>query len=255
MSSVRRTNFHPPQQKGTHAQFFQNLKCLATQLEPLLVFVTDGESALSDALSDSFPSATYLRCSFYFRKKHRGWAFVPRRKGAQQYIEYSFGRQERAFHEMGFLDATSEDMFHAVLASLQEPWARREQKECGTSSFHNWMLHRARMMKESMIASFRTKAGLGYRPDKFYTNDSENINRRLRHKTGEKELGETAFAKAVRELIEDEQETELVLAVFNGSEFYQIKEPFNKFQISRDERFAMKGSNGRRKKKVSILLI
>lgn len=114
---------------------------------------------------------------------------------------------------MGFPDATSEDMFHAVLASLQEPWARREQKECGTSSFRNWMLHRARIMKESMIASVRTEAGLGYRPDKFYTNDSENTNRRLRHKTGEKELGETAFAKAVRELI-DEQETELVLAVF-----------------------------------------
>ena len=74
-------------------------------------------------------------------------------------------------------------------------------------------------MKESMIASVRTEAGLGYRPDKFYTNDSENTNRRLRHKTVEKELGETAFAKAVRELIEDEQETELVLAVFNGSEF------------------------------------
>ena len=32
------------------------------------MFVTDGESALSDALSDSFPSATHLRCSFYFRK-------------------------------------------------------------------------------------------------------------------------------------------------------------------------------------------
>ena len=73
MCSVRRTNFHPPQQtKGTHAHFFQKLKCLATQLESLLVFVTDGESALSDALSDSFPGVTHLRCCFYFRKKHRG---------------------------------------------------------------------------------------------------------------------------------------------------------------------------------------
>lgn len=96
-----------------------------------------------------------------------------------------------------------------------------------------------------MIAYFRTEAGLGYRPDKFYTNDSENTNCRLRHKTGDEELAETAFAKAVRELIEDEQETELVLAVFNGSEFYLIKEPFNKFQISRDERFAMKGRRKR----------
>ena len=135
---------------------------------------------------------------------------------------------------MGLLDATSEDMFDAVLASLQEPWARREQKECGTSSFHNWMLHRAQMMKELMIAFVRTKAGLGYPPDKFYTNDSENTNRLLRHKRGERELGETAFAKAVRELIDDEQETKFVLAVFNGSELYQIKEPFKKFQISRD---------------------
>ena len=96
-----------------------------------------------------------------------------------------------------------------------------------------------------MIAYFRTEAGLGYRPDKFYTNDSENTNCRLRHKTGDEELAETAFAKAVRELIEDEQETELVLAVFNGSEFYLIKEPFNKFQISRDKRFAMKGRRKR----------
>ena len=96
-----------------------------------------------------------------------------------------------------------------------------------------------------MIAYFRTEAGLGYRPDKFYTNDSKNTNCRLRHKTGDEELAETAFAKAVRELIGDEQETELVLAVFNGSEFYLIKEPFNKFQISRDERFAMKGRRKR----------
>lgn len=96
---------HHSKTKGTYAQFFQKLKCLDTQLEPLLVFVTDGESALSDTLSDSFPSATHLRCFFY----------------TQQYIEYSFGKQEGAIHEMGFLDATSEDMFHAVLASLQEP--------------------------------------------------------------------------------------------------------------------------------------
>ena len=33
-----------------------------------------------------------------------------------------------------------------------------------------------------------------------------------------KELGERAFAKAVKELIEDEQETEFTLPVFNGSE-------------------------------------
>ena len=39
---------------------------------------------------------------------------------------------------------------------------------------------------------------------------------------GGQELGVTAFAKAVKELIEDDQETELVLAIFDGSELYQL---------------------------------
>ena len=43
-------------------------------------------------------------------------------------------------------------------------------------------------MKNCMIADVRTKAGLGFRPDKYYTNDSENTNGRLRHKTHGKEL-------------------------------------------------------------------
>ncbi|PFX13242.1 hypothetical protein AWC38_SpisGene22695 [Stylophora pistillata] len=179
---------HHSKTKDVYAQFFPKLKCLAPQLEQLLVFGADGESALSDALSDSFPGATHLRCFLHFRKNIETKLVTHGVKDHKQYIEEIFGKQEGATYEMGLLDTTSEDMFDAVLASLQEPCARREQKECGTSSFHNWMLHRAQMMEEFMNASVRTKAGLGYPPDKFYTNDSENTNRLLRHKRGEREL-------------------------------------------------------------------
>ena len=58
-----------------------------------------------------------------------------------------------------------------------------------------------------MTADVQTKAGLSSKPDKFYTNDSKNMSVRLRHKTQGKEVGETAFAKAVKEMIEDDQET------------------------------------------------
>lgn len=58
-----------------------------------------------------------------------------------------------------------------------------------------------------MTADVQTKAGLSSQPDKFYTNDSKNMSVRLRHKTQGKEVGETAFAKAVKEMIEDDQET------------------------------------------------
>lgn len=58
-----------------------------------------------------------------------------------------------------------------------------------------------------MTADVQTKAGLSSQPDKFYTNDSKNTSARLRHKTKGKEVGETAFAKAMKEMIEDDQET------------------------------------------------
>ena len=47
--------------------------------------------------------------------------------------------------------------------------------------------------------------------------------------TREKELADRAFTKIFIEQIEDERETVLVLAISNGSELYQIKEPFKKF--------------------------
>ena len=76
----------------------------------------------------------------------------------------------------------------------------------GESKFYDWITERACMMKSCRNADVRTKAGLGSAPNKFYTNDRENTNGRLRKKTHGKEFGETAFAKAVKEMIEDDQE-------------------------------------------------
>ena len=102
-------------------------------------------------------------------------------------------------------------------------------------------------MKTYMIANVRTRAGLGIPPEKFYINDSENTNRRLKHKTGGRELGETAFAKAMKELIEDDQETEFILALFNSSEQYEFREPFRHLTVSHDDWFGM--SEEQKKKK------
>ena len=73
----------------------------------------------------------------------------------------------------------------------------------------------------------------------FYTNDSENTKRQLRHKSGGKEVGETAFAKAVKELIEDEQESNFTVAELNDSEQYEFREPFRHLTVSHDKWFGM----------------
>ena len=99
------------------------------------------------------------------------------------------------------------------------------------------------------MSSVRSRAGLGLPPKKFYTNDSENTNRRLRHKTRGKELGNTAFAKIMKELIEDDQETEFILGVCGGSGQYEFRESFKHLEISKEDWFGM--SKAQRKKKVA----
>lgn len=60
------------------------------------------------------------------------------------------------------------------------------------------------MMKSCMIVSVRIRVGFGISFEKFYINDFENVNRRLRYKTGGKEFGETVFVKVIKEFIEDD---------------------------------------------------
>lgn len=42
-----------------------------------------------------------------------------------------------------------------------------------------YLTDRSKVMKESMTADVRAKAGLGNPPEKFYTNDSETNNERI----------------------------------------------------------------------------
>ena len=94
-------------------------------------------------------------------------------------------------------------------------------------------------MKTCMIARVRTRAGLGIPPEKFYTKNSENTNRRLRQKTGGKELGETVFANAMKKLIEDDQETKFILASFDSSQQYEFGESFKHLPVSNDVCYGM----------------
>ena len=68
-----------------------------------------------------------------------------------------------------------------------------------------------------MVKNIVFSARLGSPPDKF-TNESKNG--RIRHKT--KELGESALAKAVKQTIEEQQDAEIILALFGASERYNF---------------------------------
>ena len=230
---------HHTKSKQTYLQCFNKLKSIVPALEGLVAFGTDGENSLSEALSTCFTKALHLRCFRHFEGNVRSKLSQLNVPDFRQYLSEVFGKQEGRTYQPVLLDAATEDEFEAILLSLREPWAKWEGNRDGGSKFHDWMMGRASMMKNCMSADVRTKAGLGSPPDKFCTNDSENTNGRLRHKTQGKELGETAFAKAVKEMIEDEQEAEVILALFGASGRYEHREQFKRFELSADKWWAM----------------
>ena len=235
---------HHTKQRATYKQFFDKLKSIRGKLGDVISYGTDGEKALSDALGEAFPLAIHLRCFRHFRGNFQSHLKNLGINETRSYYDEVFGKQDGSIYQ-GLLDANSEDEFDARLNSLRESWAKREQCEVEKCKVYQWIEERSPMIKSSMIASVRTKAGLGNLPMKFYTNDSENTNRRLCDKTKGREQGETSFIREMKELIEDSQETEVVLAMYGASEAYEVREPFRKFELQREEWFRMNESQRR----------
>ena len=111
----------------------------------------------------------------------------------------------------------------------QKKWTVKVSQLDDGKGSHNEKLYDCRCANEG---------GSRFSPDKYYTNDSENTNGRLRHKTHGKELGKMAFAKAVKEMIKDDQEAEVILALFGALERYEVREQFKQFQLSAEEWWA-----------------
>ena len=90
---------HHTKTKETYAQFFSKLCCLSPQIQDLIVFGTDGEKALSDALSETFPLATHLRCFIHFKRNIESNLHSLKVKDYGQYYAEMFGKQVGTVYE------------------------------------------------------------------------------------------------------------------------------------------------------------
>ena len=75
----------------------------------------------------------------------------------------------------GLADSTSDSDFDEKLASLEGTWNSREKKHI-ISVFTYFSKYKAHIMKESMIAPVRKKAGLGHPLKEYHSNSPECIN-------------------------------------------------------------------------------
>lgn len=96
-------------------------------LRNVKAFGTDGQEALIDAFSHSFPNAV-LRCFIHMKKnvaeKLRDYGLPS--KVAQEFINDIFGKHCGSTYQEGLVDASSEDQFMERLARCKEVWNVRE---------------------------------------------------------------------------------------------------------------------------------
>ena len=129
--------------------------------------------------------------------------------GMQEYENvitgHIFGNEETR----GLLEAGSEEEFDQAFQDHIKIWKELPNGE----KFCKYLSDRAVMMKESMTADVRAKAGLGLPPKRFYTNDSETNNERIKHKMDHREAGLCSFVAGMKQLAYS-QETEFAKASY-----------------------------------------
>lgn len=64
---------------------------------------------------------------------------------------------------------------------------------------------------------------------------------------GGKELSETAFPKAIKKLIQDDQEMVFILALYDGSGQYESRDLFRHLIVSQKDWFTMSEEQGIKK--------
>lgn len=101
------------------------------------------------------------------------------------------------------MDAISEEDFNDRLQNLKTIWTVRD----ANGEFARYVdTELVDVMKRCLTVEARTKAGLGSSPGKFYTNQAESVNFRLKCCTGFRESGLLAFVQTMHDYANTQEE-------------------------------------------------
>ena len=198
-------------------------------LKNIMVFGTDGDSGLIEALGHNFPKAIQLRCFIHLRKniqeKLRDFG-IPS-DISTEFLADIFGRQISNTKEEGLVDCASEEEFDARVTTMEQKWNSREkpfQTESGPRFYTYFSQYVAAVVKYSMCRYVREAAGLGCPPHIFTTNSVESVNSLIKKKVDFKESEWPSFNSQLRELINDQRQ-EVIRALSSRGE-YRLAPPF-----------------------------
>lgn len=196
---------HEKKTEETYSTFTAALKTLEPGLRELLAFGTDDEKALISGFRNNFERSINLLCELHLKKniekKLQDMQFP--KKSKDEMVADIFGRSRGDIFECGLTDAKSVESFDAMLANLDQRWSSMHTN--GADFFAWFQSKKRRDFINSVISPVRQRAGLGFPPERFTTNRSEQTNRSIQEfieseYKGAKKVDEFTFCVALSKL-------------------------------------------------------
>ena len=211
-------------------------------------FITDGEKALHDALSETMRKSTGLRCFNHFRRncKEKLNALGIRKQQEQKVF------LDTVFDEEGVLGAEDKTDLKARIQSCKQTLEEEEKQLTSTSSPQIWtyISSHEKMMKKSMIATARRKTGMADldnkgKPARCFTNQSESVNNKLTRQKeamtksdkNKSDMSKLQFVKDVWQEVDRQQQFEMQMALCGLSEEYELSEMASYLQVNAEDWF------------------
>lgn len=229
---------HQDRKYSTFYYFASEVKKMCPSLHNLLAIGTDGEEALSSAFLSVFQNTVHLQCALHkrenlMRKLNELKVDIIK---AKQILSDVFGTKIDDTYFEGLIDSVDCKDFLEKVETLRSKW------ELLCPGFIEWFLStQAEVMCTTMIASVRTRAGLGSPLGRFTTNSNESLNN-LKRKVNFK-CSEWPQFNMTLQVVVKEQHAEFEKAIFGLGE-YELLDECKYLEVSHHKWIQMNGSEG-----------
>ena len=218
---------------------------LQPSLVDLRAFGTDGEAALVNALSVSFPKACHLRCFLHFKGNIEQKLKELRIPGdvARKFVEDIMGKP--LHFVLGLVDASDPAHLDELLSKLENVWNKREEPFNSPPVFFSWFKRYERdVIANSMTRETRIKAGLGNPPRPYYTNEVESKNNILKQHVRYKSSELPTFVDSMKELLEAQQK-EIEKSIVGQGE-YRIRSEYKMYAVDQTKWYTLSETQRRK---------
>ena len=201
-------------------------------------FGTDGEAALANALSASFPKAVHVRCFLHFKGniEHKLSELRIPANVAKEFIDDIMGKPTK--FQLGLVDAKDPAHLDEMLTNIQRVWNDREKPFNSPPVFFSWFQRYQRnVVADSMIQKVRTEAGLGNPPVPYYTNEVESKNHILKQHVHYKASELPTFVDNMKDLLQ-QQRKEIERSIIAQGE-YRLQGDYKKYGVQSAKWFTL----------------